>query len=292
MKSGYVVITGKPNVGKSTFLNTIAKNKIAIVSNKPQTTRNQIKYVYKEHDVNICFIDTPGYHKEKNKLDLFLNSQIKNSYKNIDCALLLIDLTRNIDEEDKQIIEWLKQYKISNIIVLLTKLDVASINNIENRKKEIKQLLTPSDIIEISSYDKTNINQVIDVTNKYLSSTEELVKQEQDDKFIISEIIREQIIKLTKQEIPYSVLVAIEQLKYEDKNNMFHINANIIVEKNSQKPIIIGAGGQMIKQIGINSRRELLKIYNCKINLQLFVKVKQDWRNDETILTSMKYTNK
>lgn len=292
MKSGYVVITGKPNVGKSTFLNHLAKKKIAIVTNKPQTTRNQIKYLYKADDINICFIDTPGYHKEKNKLDTFLNSQIKSSYKNVDCALLLIDLSRSVDEEDKQIIKWLNQYQIKNVIVLFTKLDIASINDIENHKSEINKLINANDIIEISTRNNSNIDKIIPTISKYLTSNDEISIVEQDDKFIIAEIIREQIIKLTKQELPYSISIIVEQLKYEQQENMFHIHASVVVEKQSQKPIIVGEKGNMIKQIGINSRQELLKIYNCKINLQLFVKVKKDWRNDENFLSSINYTNK
>lgn len=292
MKSGYVAITGKPNVGKSTFLNHLAKKKVAIVTNKPQTTRNQIKYIYKNDDINICFIDTPGYHKEKNKLDLFLNSQIKGSYKNIDCVLLLIDLTKSIDEEDQQIIRWLNQYEIKNIIVLLTKLDIASISNIDARKNEITKLVNAKHIIEISSHNSINLDKVISTISLYLTLDYELPNEEQDDKFIIAETIREQIIKLTKQELPYSISIVIEQLKYDQHVNIFHIHANIVVEKESQKPIIIGSKGNMIKQIGVNSRQELLKIYNCKINLQLFVKVKKDWRNDETFLSLLNYTNK
>ena len=153
---------------------------------------------------------------------------------------------------------------------------MASLIGIEQHKQEICKLLEPKIIIETSSVTNTNITTIIQNISNYLSFGVEVKDEDHEDKFIISEIIREQIIKLTKQEIPYSVTVMIEQLKYEDKNNMFHIHANIVVEKQSQKPIIIGAQGKMIKQIGINARQELLKIYNCKINLQLFVKIKQD----------------
>jgi GTP-binding protein Era len=162
------------------------------------------------------------------------------------------------------------------MIVLLTKLDVGSMDSIKSHREEIQKLVKPNSVLEISSLNNTNITNVIHEISKYLDSNDEVPIIEQDDNFIISEIIREQIIKITKQEIPYSVSIMIDQLKYEDKNNMFHINASIVVEKESQKPIIIGAKGQMIKQIGINARQELLKIYNCKINLQLFVKVKKD----------------
>jgi GTP-binding protein Era len=159
---------------------------------------------------------------------------------------------------------------------LLTKLDLASINDIENRKAEIKNLLNAKEIIEISCLNNINIDKVIMSISTYLTSSDELQDEEQDDKFIVSEIVREQIIKLTKQEIPYSISVVIDQMKYDEIKNMLNINASIVTEKDSQKPILIGNGGQMIKQIGINSRQELLKIYNCKINLQLFVKVKKD----------------
>jgi GTP-binding protein Era len=166
------------------------------------------------------------------------------------------------------------KYKIENIIVLLTKNDIASIDQIEHRKTEIQSFITPKNIIEISSFTNYNIESVIHNVSRYLSSNEKISENILDDEFIISETIREQIIKMTKQEIPYSISVVVDQMKYE--KNIFHIHASIIVEKDSQKPIIIGANGNMIKTIGIASRQELLKIYDCKINLQLFVKVKKN----------------
>jgi GTP-binding protein Era len=273
--SGYVSITGKPNVGKSTLMNAIFKRKVSIVSYKPQTTRNMIKNLYNDVNSSIMFLDTPGYHDPNNKLDTFLNSEIKASYKISNCALLLIDPTRDIDEEDKTVIKFLIDYNMENVILVITKNDLSSEKKNTKIIEQINSLIKVVDNITISSKNENDVNNLLSLIKKYIPVGKPLLEPTDDkDDFNVSEIIREQIIFNTKQELPYSTNVYVENKKYE--NNLLTINAVIVVEKESQKPIVIGAGGSMIKKIGTNARLELLNIYDCKINLKLFVKVEKD----------------
>ncbi|MDR2823333.1 MAG: GTPase Era [Mycoplasmataceae bacterium] len=292
-KSGYVTITGKPNVGKSTFLNMIMQRKVAIVSPKPQTTRNQIKALYHTKNSEIIFIDTPGYHESHNKLDVFLNSQIKGGYKIADVVLLFVDLTRPIDNEDKTIIKNLKEYKIDNIILVLTKFGISNQTTVEKYSKEIKAMVEVKEVITIDSPKAINIDTLIKSIEALIPAnnhqTETIIE---DENFLISEIIREQIIFNTKQEVPYATSIIVESKNYEEKSKLLTINAVIVVEKQSQKPIIIGHQGEMIKKIGTMARKELLKIYDCKINLKLFVKVQEQWRDDEYFLSTIGYFHK
>ncbi|GMO15726.1 MAG: GTPase Era [Mycoplasmoidaceae bacterium] len=282
-KTGYVAITGKPNVGKSTLINAVVKRKVAITSYKPQTTRNKIKALYNDTNSSIMFIDTPGYHKSMNKLDDHLNSEIKSSYKSVDCILLLIDPTRELDDEDYSVIKMISNYNINNVILVITKKDISK-KNIDSYIENVKSKINIANEIHISSNMQETVSELLTlIKTKLPSSTKPLENIEDDDNFVISELIREQIIFNTKKEIPYSTLVYVENKKYE--NDIFEISAVIVVEKESQKPIIIGAGGQMIKKIGTLARKELLNIYACRINLKLFVKVEKDWRKNEKFLS-------
>jgi GTP-binding protein Era len=277
-KSCYAVITGKPNVGKSTLLNSIFKRKIAITSYKPHTTRNRIKAIYNADNLSILFMDTPGYHVSRTKLDMFLNSEIKSSYKIADCALLLIDASRPIDDEDKKIIEILQSYDILNVILVITKIDLIDENRIANVKRDIGALIPYKDVVAITCKKETpDLTPLIKTIEKYardgaLTQEENL----ENDDFIICELVREQIILNTKQEIPYACAVVVEHKEYDKVKNMFTINANIVVDKESQISIILGKNGQMIKKIGTRARMEMLKIFNCHINLKLFVKLEKD----------------
>jgi GTP-binding protein Era len=276
---GYVAITGRPNVGKSTLINQIVKRKVAIISYKPQTTRNKINALYNDENSSIMFIDTPGYHKRINKFDDHLNAQVKSTYKTVDCVLLLIDPTKPLTDEDFTVINLIKDFKVNSIILVLTKSDITKKYN-DSVIDEIKKHIDINDIINVSALKNTNIKELIGLIKTKLPTNDKpLDKIDDDDNFIISEIIREQIIFNTQKEVPYSTFVSVENKKYE--NDLFTIDATIIVEKESQKPIIIGKGGQMIKKIGTQARKELLNIYDCKINLKLFVKVEKEWRNND-----------
>ena len=290
IKTGTVVITGKPNVGKSTLINTIANKLIAITSPKPQTTRNKIKFTYNDDKNKIAFIDTPGYHIPNNKLDMFLNSEIKNAYKLADIALLVIDLTREIDQEDIEVINIIKSYNVKKVILVLNKIDVAKQGIDQKYEAKVKELIEISQVIKICANKIESVKEVLDTIHNHLDDNNDLVEDvEIADNFFISEIIREQIIFNFKQEVPYATCIAIRKKNYDPNTNVFEIYADIVVEKESQKPIIIGAKGQMIKKIGTKSREKLLEFYDCKIVLHLFVVTKKDWRNDTTFLKENGY---
>lgn len=281
---GTVVITGKPNVGKSTLINQIAKKEVAIISQKPQTTRNQINHVYATEKKEIAFVDTPGFHFSRNKLDNYLNSQIKNAYKYANIALLLIDLTREINDEDLEVIKMVKSFNIDNIILVFNKIDACEKQTIDEYKQKVQELIKVNDVIEISALKNTNTDILIDTISKYLINDPIILKETDSDNFIISEIIREQIIKNFYQEIPYATCVCIKKKNYDKTTNVFEVYADIVTEKESQKPIIIGRGGRMIKRIGTDARHKLHEYYDCKIVLNLFVVVKNDWRNNSSVL--------
>lgn len=290
MISGIVSIVGKPNVGKSTLINKILNKKAAIVSYKPQTTRNNIIGKYNDIDSSILFCDTPGYHEPRNKLDLFLNSQVKTSFKNSDLILFLIDLSRDIDQEDIEIIELLKKFNIENILIVFTKYDKVSEEQLALHKLQLSKLIKIDDYVFISSLGSINLDLLIKKIKQKIKKTDvHLNETIDDDSFLISEIIREQILHLYRQEVPHSCGVYIEKKEYDEKVNLLTIYATIVVEKESQKPIILGKKGNAIKKLGIFSRKELLNVFDCKINLKLFVKVEKEWRNNQVILKSMGY---
>lgn len=282
-KSGTIVITGKPNVGKSTFINQIAKNKIAICSPKPQTTRDKICYIYHDNDSNIAFIDTPGFHIAKNKLDEYLNEQIKTSYKYASIFVLMIDLTREIDEEDLKVINLIKSIRNRKLILVLNKKDKVNNEIINKYIDQINKLIEIDKTLVISAKNNNDINEFLKVIKDYLQYDEILIDDNLSDDFIITETIREEIIFNCYKEIPYSTLVKIQDKSYDKIKNIFTIYANIIVEKNSQKPILVGKNGSMIKKIGTNVRKKLNNYFDCKIVLHLFVIVENDWRNNKKI---------
>lgn len=291
-KSATIAIVGKPNVGKSTLLNTIGKKKIAITSYKPQTTRNQIKFNFSNDKLDLVIIDTPGFHFARNKLDLFLNSEIKKTFKICDLVLFLVDPTRPVDEEDLEIIKFIKSYKITKVVLVITKTDVVSQGSINNHIKKIKETIAPIAEIAISAKNG-QLQPLFDCIYDHLDDdVKEIEKIDENDNFTICEIIREQVILNCKKEIPYSTGVIVTKTNYDQSKNIFNIFANIIVEKKSQKPIIIGKNGSMIKRIGTESRKQLLELYDCKINLKLFVKVDENWRNNQIVLKNLGYSNK
>lgn len=291
---GYVAIVGKPNVGKSTLINSILNQKLAISSFKPQTTRNQIMGVYKDHNSHIIFIDTPGFHNPKNKLDLFLNSEVKKSLKVSDLCLFLLDPTREIDNEDLEIGVQLKAFNVEKIIFVITKSDVANHEQVKTVKGYIESNFDNPKYLIISSLQKDELDTLIQKIKDDLDEYEELILPddadiELSDKFVISEVIRESIINLCKHEVPYATAVVTNTVEYVKEKNILKIQADIVVEKESQKPIIIGKGGQMIKEIGIKSRISLLEIFDSKIYLELFVKVKESWRTKNSIIIDLGY---
>lgn len=291
---GVISIIGKPNVGKSSLINSIFNDKISITNQKPQTTRNKITSQFINNKYDIEFLDTPGFHSEKNKLDVFLNTEVKKSLKQAKLIYLLCDPTRPLDDEDYNILNLVKKYEIP-IILVITKMDIVDQMTIVKLIDQLSNNYSFADSIAISSFNSSSIDKLLEVSEKYLSFTnvdnsKKFDSSFQKDLFLIKEIIREQCLNLLRQEIPYGIAVLIEDYEYIQDKNIFNISASLNVEKESQKKIIIGVNGSMIKEIGIKSRQELLKIYDTKIFLKLYVKVAKNWRDDNTKLKEFGYS--
>ena len=290
---GSISIIGKPNVGKSSLLNKIFDEKISIVNPKPQTTRNKIISNFVNEKYNINFIDTPGFHNEKNKLDEFLNKEVKSALRQSNLIYYLIDCSRLVNEEDKIILELLKKINLPTFLVI-TKVDLAKENRINEIIKEVTKTISFAKVAMVSIHDSDSIDRLLLQTEQFLDFDEENLSLEVDtiqkDLFLVREIIREQCLISLRQEVPYGIAILIDDFKYLKDKNEFIINASLNVEKESQKKILIGVGGKQIKEISVNSRNELMKIYDSKIYLKIFVKVSKNWRNDETKLKEFGYS--
>lgn len=290
-KSGFVSFIGKPNVGKSTLLNTILKEKVAIVSHKPQTTREQMQGIYTDDKMQIIFLDTPGIHKHHNQLGKLMNRQATNATKGTDVICLLAPSNEPISVNEQHIIRILKERE-NPIFLLLTKVDLVTKVELINKINEWKDLLDFKEIIPISALKEVNLEILLKKIYDYLPLGSKFFELEQKSSStsqqITKEVIREKIIFLTKQEIPYSVAVIVEDMK--TSKGLLSISATIVVERPSQKGILIGKKGEMIKNIGTEARKELEKIFNIKVMLTLFVKVMDEWPNNPKSLKELGYS--
>lgn len=293
-KSGFVAIVGRPNVGKSTLLNNFLGLKMAIVTPKAQTTRNKIQGIYTTDTEQIIFIDTPGIHKAKNELGNVMNEFAYESFEGADLILMLVDGTSPLGEGDKFIIEQLSKVK-APVYLVINKVDlVKNEETLKDNIKTYKEAYPFKGGITISASEGFNVEKlkkmIIDVLPlgpEYYPADQLLDKSV---RFVVSEIIREKILLLTKEEVPHSVAVTVESFKPNNKNeDMIDIRADIIVERPSQKKIIIGKNGEMIKKIGTLSRIDIVKFLDKKVYLDLFVKVESDWRNNKTYLKEFGY---
>lgn len=289
-KSGFVVILGKANAGKSTLLNTIIKEKVAIVSPKPQTTRNKILGILNEPNCQIIFIDTPGMHKSKNKLDEYMQKSINNAKQDVDVVVLMVDGSKNFRQDDIDLINSFDREDVKTILVI-SKIDESSFEKLYPKLQQFNELKYIKDIIPISSYKNKNIDVLVQKIKEYLP---EGVKYFDDDvytdksvKFLVAEIIREKILWLLQDEVPHGV--AIDILKFNEGENRAEISADIICEKQSHKAIIIGKNGTKIKEIGTKSRLKIEKLLDKKVNLDLFVKVREDWRDNNSYVKDFGY---
>ncbi len=291
-KSGFVTLIARPNVGKSTLLNQIAGQKIAITSPVAQTTRNRIKCIHTDNEAQIIFVDTPGVHKPLNKLGEFLSDESKNSIEDSDLILFLVDSKDEAGAGDKWIVEhYLKNINIP-VIIVANKTDIANKTKLDVNLISYKKLFEKNyPIIKVSAKTGKNIKILLDKIKEYLPVGEKLYPDDeitdQNLRNIASEIIREKIILNTKDEIPHSVAVLIED--YKQTETIDRIKAQIIVSTDSQKGIIIGKGGALLKKIGTEARLELEEIAQNKVFLELFVKVKKGWQKDEKALKSLGY---
>lgn len=285
MKSGFVSLVGRPNVGKSTLLNSIIGTKVAITSNKPQTTRNVIQGIYNEEDTQIIFVDTPGVHKPNHKLGKYLNKQVYSNIEDVDVILMLVDGSQELGSGDKYIIEKLKEKNIP-VILVINKIDKLTHDEILLKIAEYKDLYEFSEIVPLSALKNNNVDELIKTIKNYLKDE---IKYYEDNQitnkpltFTIAEIVREKVFELTHEEVPHSLTCIVENIE-KDKNS-YHINVAIIVDRDSLKKIIIGNRGSKIKEVGIRARKELEILLNKKIYLELYVKTIKKWRDKEKYL--------
>ena len=288
MKSGFIGLIGRPNVGKSTLLNGLTGRKIAITSNKAQTTRNNIQGIYTDDDVQMIFVDTPGIHKPKNKLGKALNKQAYVSINDVDIIMFLVDITETLGPGDKYILNMLKGIN-KPVILIINKIDKVPREDILKKIDEYKDLYNFDEIIPVSALKDINTTHLLDVLKKYLPDSVKYFDDETytnvDTTFMISEYIREKVLELTEDEVPHSTTCIVENIE-EDKN-IISIGASIIVDRENLKKIIICKNGSKIKEIGIRARKDIEELLNKKVYLDLFVKVMPKWRDRENLLKEL-----
>ena len=286
--SGFVSIIGTPNAGKSTLLNAILGQNISIVTPKPQTTRNKIFGIYTKDNMQIIFVDTPGILDPKYKLQQFMKREIDSSFVESDIILLIVDISEfNIKKLKDVYDKYKKEFSEHKLFCVLNKIDLLKKEVVLLTIKKISDNLNFDEIIPVSAVKGFNVNELLVVISKYLPENEfyfgDDVITSQPERFFVSEIIRENILKLYKDEVPFSVYVDIDEFKEREKGKNF-IRGSIFVERDGQKAIIIGAGGSGIKKLGEFARKEIEEFLDRQVFLELFVKVRKDWKNDENFL--------
>ena len=281
MKSGFVSFIGRPNVGKSTLLNSILNKKVVITSNKPQTTRNLIQGIYNEDDTQIIFVDTPGIHKAHNKLGRALNKQAYFTINDVDIIIMVVDITEKVGSGDKFVIDILKNIENKPVFLVINKIDKLPREEILSKIEEYMSLYNFTEVIPVSARKKDNIDRLIEVIKKYLPDNIKYFDSDtvtnSSPEFIISELIREKVLELTDEEVPHSVTCIVDELYEEEK--IINIGASIIVDRENLKKIIIGKNGNMIKEIGIRARKDIEEYFGKQVYLDLFVKVIPKWRD-------------
>ncbi|AUO11275.1 GTPase Era [Priestia megaterium] len=280
-KSGFVSIIGRPNVGKSTFLNRVIGQKIAIMSDKPQTTRNKIQGVYTEDQAQIVFIDTPGIHKPKHKLGDFMMKVAQNTLKEVDLILFMINATEGLGRGDEFIIERLKDTK-TPVFLVINKIDEIHPDELFSIITNYKDLYPFAEIVPISALQGNNVERLLDQIKQRLPEGPQYYPADQvtdhPERFIITELIREKVLHATREEIPHSIAVVMDSMQRRD-NGAVYVGATIIVERDSQKGIVIGKQGKMLKEVGRKAREDIEALLGSKVFLELWVKVQKDWRN-------------
>lgn len=292
MKSGFVSIVGRPNVGKSTLLNKLINKKLAITSDKVGTTRNNIYGIYNEPDTQIIFIDTPGIGKAVDKLGATLNKKAYSSFEN-DLVLFLVDIASGFGKNDEKILERLKQEN-KKVILVLNKIDKINKEKLFEEILKLKDLYDFLEIVPISGLKGNNTDELVKAIKKHLPDDIKYFEDDTitntDETFMIGEIIREKVLNLTKEEVPHSVTCLVENIEF--KKGVANINALIIVDRKNLKKIIIGKNGSMLKKIGTLARKDIESYLNMKVYLELYVKTIENWKNKEEIFDFLKITEK
>ncbi len=292
-KSGFVAIIGRPNVGKSTLMNHLLGFKIAITSSKPQTTRKNIKTVLTDEErFQMVFVDTPGIHKAKTKLGEYMVDSIKGAVEDVDVIVWLVEPDEEIGKTDTRISTLLWSTDVP-IILVVNKIDKVTKERLAQSVSEFSKLLDFADVVPLSAKNGTNCDELIEVIYKHLPEGpmyyEPDTLTDQTERSIVEEIIREKALHALDEEVPHGIAVSVESMKKRDDKELWDIDANIFCEKDSHKGIIIGKNGDMLKKIGSNARYEIEKTLDMHINLKLWVKVKKDWRNSESMVKKFGY---
>ena len=289
-KSGFVTLIGRPNVGKSTLMNYLIGQKIAITSKKPQTTRNRIQTVLTREDGQIIFVDTPGIHKAKNKLGEYMVNVAERTLNEVDVVLWLVEPTTFIGAGEQHIASQLKKVK-TPVVLVINKTDSVKKEDIFPAIAAYKDVYDFADIVPVSARSGDNTEELLKVVMKYLPYGPQFYDEDtitdQPERQIVAELIREKALHSLNEEIPHGIAVAIDQMKKRGK--VMHIDATIICERDSHKGIIIGKQGNMLKKIGSTARYEIEKMLDCQVNLKLWVKVKKDWRDSEFLMQNSEY---
>ena len=290
-KSGFVSIIGRPNVGKSTFMNRVIGHKIAIMSDKAQTTRNKIQGVMTRNDAQIIFLDTPGIHKPKHKLGDYMMRVAKNTLSEIDAIMFMVNVNEEIGRGDEYIMEMLKNVK-TPVFLVLNKIDLVHPDALMPRIEQYQKYMNFTEIVPISVLEGLNVDHFIDVLKTYLPEGPKYYPDDQisdhPEQFVVSEIIREKILHLTSEEIPHAIGVNVDRMIKENDERV-RVEATIYVERDSQKGIVIGKGGKKLKEVGKRARHDIEMLLGSKVYLELWVKVQKDWRNKVNFIRQMGY---
>ncbi|MED4204450.1 GTPase Era [Neobacillus mesonae] len=281
-KSGFISIIGRPNVGKSTFLNQVIGQKIAIMSDKPQTTRNKVQGVLTLEDSQMIFIDTPGIHKPKHKLGDFMMKVAQNTLKEVDLVLFMVNAEEGFGRGEEFIIEKFQTVK-TPIFLVINKIDKIHPDELLSIIESYKEKYSFKEIVPISALEGNNVDRLLSQIKLYLPEGPQYYPADQvtdhPERFIIAELIREKALHLTREEIPHSLAVMIDKIERQEGKDLIHVMATVIVERDSQKGIIIGKKGGMLKEIGKRARVDIENLLGTKVFLELWVKVQKDWRN-------------
>lgn len=286
-RSGFIGIIGRPNVGKSTLFNAIIGEKISIIANKPQTTRNKITGIKNLPEAQLIFLDTPGIHKATTPMNRVMVKTARDTFGDADILLMLVDAQSGVHSQDRFLIEALAGIKIP-IFLVINKIDLVEKQMILPLIDKFRTLYNYNEIIPVSAVKGEGVDDLLETIKNHLPEGPQYFAEEEftdaSERFIAAEFIREKIMLLTAQEIPYSTAVEIDSFKEEEAKNLIRINATITVEKESQKAIMIGKKGAMLKEIGTQARLEMEKLFDAKVFLKLFVRVKKDWTSSDKML--------
>ena len=294
-KSGFAAIIGRPNVGKSTLMNHLIGQKIAITSRKPQTTRNKIQTVYTDERGQVVFLDTPGIHKAKNKLGEYMVNVAQRTFKDADVILWLVEPTNFIGAGERHIAEQLKLCKLP-VILVINKVDTVKKSEVAGFIESYRNICNFAEIVPVSALRSQNLDTLLECIFKYLPYGPQFYDEDtvtdQPQRQIVAEMIREKALRTLDEEIPHGIAVTIDRMKERSQGNLVDIDATIICERDSHKGIIIGKQGAMLKKIGSTARYEIEKMLDMKVNLKLWVKVKKDWRDSDYLIKNFGYDKK